>query len=122
MDTRQLKYFLNLAQTLNFTQAAALSNITQPTLTKATQRLEEEYGGLFVYRDGKDSRLTELGRTLRDEFQTIISREERARDLANMIVKGRRSVVNIGISSTLGPANFLRVCFKSPCSARYDVT
>ena len=60
-DFNQIRYFLNLADTLNFTEAAMRSGVSQPTLTRAIQRLEQELGGTLVYRDGKDSRLTALG-------------------------------------------------------------
>lgn len=103
MDLRQIRYFLNLAETLNFTQAAALSDIAQPTLTKAIQKLEDELGGPLVYRDGKDTRLTELGRALRAEFEKIIASEMRALELADEIVNEERTVIRIGIASTLGP-------------------
>jgi DNA-binding transcriptional LysR family regulator len=68
MELNQIRYFLNLADTLNFTEAAVRSGVSQPTLTRAIQRLEQELGGTLVYRDGKDSRLTALGRDVRSEF------------------------------------------------------
>ena len=42
MDLSQIRYFLNLAETLNFTEAARLSGVSQPALTRAVQRLEED--------------------------------------------------------------------------------
>lgn len=56
MDLNQVRYFIQLADTLNFTEAARRSGVSQPSLTKAIQRLEEELGGPLIYRDGKDSR------------------------------------------------------------------
>ena len=41
MDLRQLRYFLAVAETLNFTRASERSYVSQPALTKAIQRLEE---------------------------------------------------------------------------------
>lgn len=35
MDLNQVRYFLNLAESLNFTEAARVSGISQPSLTKA---------------------------------------------------------------------------------------
>lgn len=104
MDLRQVRYFLNLADTLNFTRAAELSRISQPSLTRAIQRLENELGGQLVYRDGKDTRLTELGRTIRGEFERIVSSEMRARELAERIVGEARTIVSIGVASVHGPA------------------
>lgn len=104
MDLRQIKYFLNLADTLNFTRAAELSNVSQPALTKSIQRLEDELGGTLIYRDGKDTRLTELGRTIRGDFETIVMSEMRARELAELVSQEKRTIVSIGVTSTMGPS------------------
>ncbi len=103
MDLRQIKFFLNLADTLNFTRAAALSDVSQPALTKAIQRLEDEFGGQLIYRDGKDTRLTELGRTLRGEFEQIVQSAMRARRLAEMVTREQRTTISVGVVSTLAP-------------------
>lgn len=108
MDLKQIRYFLNLAETLNFTEAARLSDVSQPTLTKAIQRLEEELGGSLVYRDGKDTRLTELGRTIRVELDKIVASEMRARELAERIVNEDRAVARIGVAQTIGARLVMR--------------
>ncbi|RVI81577.1 helix-turn-helix domain-containing protein, partial [Sinorhizobium meliloti] len=71
MDINQVRYFLNLAETLNFTEAARRSGVSQPSLTRAIQRLEEALGSPLIYRDGKDSRLTALARDVQAEFMRI---------------------------------------------------
>ena len=103
MDLKQIKFFLNLAETLNFTRAAQISNVTQPALTKSIQRLEQELGGQLIYRDGRDTRLTELGRTLKVEFEAIVKSEMRARELAELVVHEQRTMITIGVASTLSP-------------------
>jgi len=116
MDLKQIRYFLNLADTLNFTRAAQLSSISQPALTKAVRRLEEDLGGQLIYRDGKDTRLTELGRTLRVEFEKIIASEMRARELAINVTQLGMTQVTIGIANTMGPKPiwpFLETLFKT---------
>jgi hypothetical protein len=47
MELNQVSYFINLAETLNFTAAARLSGVSQPSLTRAIRRLEEELGGVL---------------------------------------------------------------------------
>src|SRR3546814_12018719 len=71
MELNQVSYFINLAETLNFTAAARLSGVSQPSLTRAIRRLEEELGGPLIYRDGKNSRLTALGQDVEMEFKRI---------------------------------------------------
>ncbi|KXF74783.1 LysR family transcriptional regulator [Paramesorhizobium deserti] len=104
MELNQIRYFLNLADTLNFTEAAIRSGVSQPTLTRAIQRLEQELGGTLVYRDGKDSRLTALGREIRSEFAAIADREQRVRAISLNRVHGRRETLTLGIVNTIAPA------------------
>jgi DNA-binding transcriptional LysR family regulator len=104
MELNQMRYFLNLADTLNFTEAAMRSGVSQPTLTRAIQRLEQELGGTLVYRDGKDSRLTTLGRDIRSEFVAIADSEQRIRAISLNRVRGRRETLTLGIVNTIAPA------------------
>lgn len=104
MELNQIRYFLNLADTLNFTEAAIRSGVSQPTLTRAIQRLEQELGGTLVYRDGKDSRLTALGREIRSEFAAIADSEQRVRAISLNRVRGRRETLTLGIVNTIAPA------------------
>ncbi len=104
MEFNQIRYFLNLADTLNFTEAAIRSGVSQPTLTRAIQRLEKELGGTLVYRDGKDSRLTALGRDIRSEFAAIAEGEQRVRALSLNRIRGRRETLTLGVVNTIAPA------------------
>lgn len=104
MELNQIRYFLNLADTLNFTEAAMRSGVSQPTLTRAIQRLEQELGGRLVYRDGKDSRLTALGREIRAEFAAIVDSEQRVRAISLNRIHGRRETVTLGLVNTIAPA------------------
>ena len=64
MELSQVRYFLALAKTLNFTRAAEACNVTQPALTRAIQRLEEELGGPLLYRERSLTHLTDLGKAM----------------------------------------------------------
>ena len=105
MEFQQIRYFLNLADTLNFTEAAMRSGVSQPTLTRAVQRLEQELGGTLVYRDGKDTRLTALGRDIQAEFAAISESERRVLALSQNRVRGRRETVTLGVAHTIAPAS-----------------
>jgi DNA-binding transcriptional LysR family regulator len=62
MRLRQIRYFLALANTRNFTRAAEQCNVTQSALTKGVQRLEQELGGRLIYRERQPTQLTDLGK------------------------------------------------------------
>ena len=64
MELHQVRYFLAVCRTLNFTRAAEDCNVAQPSLTRAIQKLEEEFGGLLFHRERANTHLTELGRAM----------------------------------------------------------
>ena len=102
MDLQQIRYFVHLAETLNFTEAARRSGVSQPSLTKAIQRLEDELGGRLLHRDGKDSRLTALGRQMQVEFMRLERLVEGVHELAAHSARGRTAVLRIGVAATVG--------------------
>jgi DNA-binding transcriptional LysR family regulator len=62
VELHQIRYFLALARSLNFTRAAEHCNVTQPALTKAIQKLELELGGVLIHRERHLTQLTDLGK------------------------------------------------------------
>lgn len=103
MDLNQITYFLNLADTLNFTQAADRSGVAQPSLTRAIRKLEDELGAPLVYRDGKGTRLTALGRDIQAEFLRFDKSMCNVRELAENTVHGRKRLFNLAVVSTISP-------------------
>ena len=71
MDFNQVKYFLALAETLNFTRAAEECHVSQPALTQGIKRLEDELGGPLITREGRYTQLTVLGQSLHTHFEQI---------------------------------------------------
>lgn len=106
MELNQVIYFVNLAETLSFTAAARLSGVSQPSLTRAIRRLEEELGGPLIYRDGKDSRLTALGREVEIEFRRVQVALRSVREHSDNRALGTHCVLDIAVASTVGPNAF----------------
>lgn len=103
MDFNQVRYFLALADTLNFTRAAERCFVTQPALTQGIKRLEDELGGELVHRDGRHTELTELGRGVRSHFEQINRTRHLVRKTAKSIVSGDIAELNVGVMCTIGP-------------------
>ena len=103
MNIAQIRHFLKLAESLNFTQAARESGVTQPTLTRSIQRLEEQLGGQLLFRDGKDTRLTALGMAVRTEFEAILRSEEKVHSIALSNRIGNLEKLSLGIVSSITP-------------------
>ncbi len=83
MDLTQIRYFLALSRTLNFTRAAEACHVTQPALTRSIQRLEDEMGGPLILRERGQTQLTELGRRVLPTLQQAADAAEGARRLAS---------------------------------------
>lgn len=124
MELNQIRYFINLAETLNFTEAAARSGVSQPSLTKSIKRLEEELGGALLYRDGKDTRLTALGREIQIEFMGLEKAVQAVHELAENSVRGRSRILNFGVATTIAPkviSTFLTYALKELPSVTLNV-
>lgn len=72
MELRHLHYFLKIAETTSFTQAAAALGVTQPTLSHQIKQLEQEVGAPLFDRLGRSIRLTEPGRILVEHAQRAL--------------------------------------------------
>ena len=112
MDFNQIRYFLALAQTLNFTRAAELVNISQPTLTQSIRRLEEELGGPLVHRDGRRTRLTELGTRLLSDFDVASQFPKRIKRHAREVLDAGRYHLKVGVAPCI-PISQMAVFLRS---------
>jgi DNA-binding transcriptional LysR family regulator len=104
MEMQQVRYFVALARTLNFTRAAEQCNVSQPALTRAIQQLEHELGGPLFHRERGNTHLSELGRMMLPYLQTVEESCRAARDHARAIKKLERATLTIGSMCTIGPA------------------
>ncbi len=103
MDFNQVRYFLALADTLNFTRAAEQCYVSQPALTQAIKRLETELGGDLIRRDGRYTELTQLGKSLRGHFEQIDRTRHLVQSTAKAVTSGEVAELNIGLMCTIGP-------------------
>ncbi len=104
MELFQVRYFLALARTLNFTRAAETCNVSQPALTRAIQRLEEELGGPLLYRERSLTQLTALGRAMLPHLEAANSAAETAAAQASAFRKGDSAPLQLGIDISLSAA------------------
>jgi DNA-binding transcriptional LysR family regulator len=103
MEMHQIRYFLAVCGTLNFTRAAEQCYVTQPALTRAIQKLEEELGGLLFRRERHLTHLTDLGRLMRPQLEQIWQQTEAAKTTAQSFLKLEDATLNLGLMCTIGP-------------------
>lgn len=103
MELRQLKYFVKVAETLNFSEASRALFITQSTLSQQIKQLEQELGSPLFQRDSHRVCLTEAGsellpyavRTLHDSQLCL----DRMNDLRELLA----GTLNIGVTYSFSP-------------------
>ncbi len=78
MDTVHLKEFIVLAETKNFSEAAARLSTTQPILSKHIRGLEDELGVPLLIRSGRSVRLSEFGETVLRYAENLLRLEDEA--------------------------------------------
>ena len=103
MEMQQVRYFVALAQELNFTRAADRCNVSQPALTRAIQQLEHELGGPLFHRERGNTHLSELGRMMLPYLETIHAQTQAAREQAKSVKKLEGTTLTIGTMCTIGP-------------------
>ena len=106
MELHGIRYFLALSRALNFTRAAELCHVSQPALTRAIQKMEDELGGLLFCRERNNTHLTELGRMLEPHLAEMMARAEAAKDTATRFRLLDQAPLRLGVMGAIGPMPF----------------
>jgi DNA-binding transcriptional LysR family regulator len=107
MELHQVRYFLAVASTLNFTRAAEVCNVTQPALTKGVQKLEQELGGQLIYRERQLTHLTDLGKAVRPMLERALASTESVRHLAREFHRKEVAPLAIGLAPSISASLLL---------------
>jgi DNA-binding transcriptional LysR family regulator len=100
MEMHQVRYFLAVARTLNFTRAADDCNVAQPSLTRAIKQLEGEFGG-DLFRRERPVQLTELGQRMHPLLQQCFEAASGARSLAASLKSGEVGALRIALTHAI---------------------
>jgi DNA-binding transcriptional LysR family regulator len=101
MELHQVRYFLAVASTLNFTRAAEQCNVTQPALTKGVQKLEQELGGELIHRERQLTQLTDLGKAVLPMLERILISAEEVRRRAEGFQRKEIAPLKIGLAPSI---------------------
>jgi DNA-binding transcriptional LysR family regulator len=104
MEMHQIRYFLAVAKTLNFTQAAEECHVAQPSLSRAIRNLEEELGGDLFRRERSLSHLTELGKLMLPLLTQAFESAQAAKTLATSYKSGVSAPLRLALSHTINLA------------------
>ncbi len=103
MEMHEVRYFLAVCDTLNFTRAAEQCNVSQPSLTRAIQKLEAELGGLLFRRERAATHMTDLGRLVKPHLEQVAKDTLAAKTTAKGFLTMKDAPLSLGIMCTIGP-------------------
>ncbi len=101
MYTKQIRYFLKLAETGNFRRAADMLSISQPALSNSIKSLEAEYSVELFERGPHGASLTEAGRTLHGFLRNAVDSIDRGQREVDLLRKGSQGHLSIGAPTGL---------------------
>jgi len=100
-SSKTLSYFLQLAETMNYTQAAQLLGITQPALTQQIKKLERTVGAPLFYSVGKKLHLSDAGNTMLAATHQIYEVLNQASDEIQQTTSATNGQIQIGFLSSV---------------------
>ena len=107
MEMHQVRYFLAVCETLNFTRAAEKCNVSQPSLTRAVKALEDELGGPLFRRERNNTHLTGLGEMMRPHLSQVLLETEAAKERAKSFARMDDVELRLGVMCTIGPGRLI---------------
>jgi LysR family transcriptional regulator, hypochlorite-specific transcription factor HypT len=106
VETERLEDFLMLCTTLNFSRAAAIRNLTQPTFSRRIQQLELWLGAALVDRTVFPIALTREGGEFRRAAEELVQALYRERDLARGVARPKRAFISFAMVQTIATSFF----------------
>ena len=101
MELRHIRYFLALAETLNFTAAAKRLNISQPPLSQQIAGLERELQVKLFDRNSRSVALTAAGQVFRKHAEALLAQAQQAADEVKAIDRGTTGILNVAATSSV---------------------
>jgi DNA-binding transcriptional LysR family regulator len=98
LELRHLRYFVAVAEELNFSRAAERLHMAQPPLSVAIRQLEQEVGTELLLRTTREVTLTDAGRTLLDGARRVLLELDRSLAAARRAATGEVGSLRVGFS------------------------
>lgn len=102
MDTRQLKHFVTVAETLHFGKAAERLNMTQPPLSQSIMALEKELGDALFLRTKRNVSLTPFGEQWLFHVKSVLNSMNSLPEIADRLRKGESGQLMLSFISSAG--------------------
>lgn len=109
MDIRQIEYFVEVAKQLSFTKAASTLHVSQPSISKAIQNLENELGVPLFYRSSKQLELTDAGQAVLINALQVLEAFQNLRSELMDLTELKKGQIRIGIPPIVGAEFFSKL-------------
>lgn len=106
VDIRHLRYFIAVAEELNFRRAAERLHLSQPPLSRQIQALEDDLGSPLLARDRARVSLTPAGRAFLPEARKVLALLDKAVDAARSRGAGESNELALGYTLALDRSAF----------------
>ena len=106
MDIKQISYFLAVAQEKSFSKAAENLTVSQPTLSVAVKKLEEELGVQLFYSFSREQRLTDEGLRLMKGAKQIMEAYQQTVEGVQVMDRNTEGSFTLGLSPLFGACFF----------------
>lgn len=103
MDIQRLRYFLEVARQKNFSRAAEICHVSQPSLSQQIKKLEEEVDGPLFLRNRGRVTLTPLGEAFLQHAQAIMASVDSAEEFVAKTCSEARRTIRVGAIPTIAP-------------------
>jgi DNA-binding transcriptional LysR family regulator len=97
-DLRQLRYFVAVAEDLNFTRAAERLHMAQPPLSAAIRQLEEQLGVALLERTTRQVQLTRAGRLLLEQGRELLAHAEEVFSAVREVERAPVGRIGLGVA------------------------
>ena len=101
MELRHYRYFVAVAERLNFSQAAQALHVAQPALSRAVHDIEDEIGVALFVRHKPHIALTAAGVTFLEEARRVLAQAQEAVERARKSSRGEVGELNLAYVATL---------------------
>lgn len=101
IELRHLRYFVALAEELNFGRAAAKCHVSQPPFSTAIRQLETYLSAELVLRNSRQIALTAAGIAFREKAVRLLAQATDAYTLAHGVAEGKQGILRIGFHGSM---------------------
>lgn len=101
IELRHLRFFMALAEELNFGRAAARCNVSQPPFSVAIQQLEGHLDVALVVRSSRHVALTPAGEAFYGRVQRLMTQASDAYTLAHRVAQGKKGRLRVGFHASM---------------------